>query len=381
MGKRRRASRSVTVAGAVAGYRRHWVLVIATVGAGGSERAASLLTEGWAGRGNRVTMLSFAAPGESPFYRLHPAVAHVPLNLLAPSSGPTSAMVANLRRIAVLRKCLRGLDPDVIVAFGTETAITTVLAAAGLGAPVVVSDRCDPRLWPPSRLWRGLRRLIYPAARVIVAQTGESARFFRWHRRVRIIPNPVPIPQPVDRPLPVRIDHPFLLAVGRLAYQKGFDLLIEAFGRLGSRFPTWSLVIVGEGPEREPLAQRIRKSGLQNRVVLAGRHQDMAPFYAAAAGFVLPSRFEGFPNALAEAMSHGLPVVATDCPSGPRDMIRPDHNGWLVPPEDVVALADALAALCEDAERRTAFGTAAREITVRFGLDQVLDEWERATAR
>src|SRR5262249_23212441 len=138
-----------------------------------------------------------------------------------------------------------------------------------------------------------------------------------------------------------------LLSVGRLSYAKNFSVLIDTFAALTESFPDWELRIVGEGEDRGALeAQLARLPGLKGRVSLPGVYREIEEEYSAAHLFCLSSRWEGFPNALAEALAHGLPAVGFAGCDGVPDLIEPGQNGALATGNgDVVALADALAPL------------------------------------
>jgi glycosyltransferase involved in cell wall biosynthesis len=167
-----------------------------------------------------------------------------------------------------------------------------------------------------------------------------------------------------------------LVAVGRLVPQKGFDLLLRAFARLSSRHPEWNLVIWGEGPERANLERLREELCLTEASSLPGNHPRIYEALAESDLFVLSSRFEGFPNALCEAMAVGLPVVSFECPSGPAQIIRPGLDGVLVPPEDINGLEQALDRLMSDPALRVSMGTKARDVIERFSLEQILARWE-----
>jgi glycosyltransferase involved in cell wall biosynthesis len=173
-----------------------------------------------------------------------------------------------------------------------------------------------------------------------------------------------------------------VIAVGRLSREKGVDLLLHAFARAALPLSAWQLVILGDGPERPALEAQIRVLGLQHNVLMPGVVADPERWLQHAELFVLSSRFEGFPNALLEAMSCGLAAVAFDCPSGPGEIIRNEHTGLLVPPADADALTAAIARLAQDPDLRRRLGTAAAlDVAQRFNLNRVAALWEAAWIR
>jgi glycosyltransferase involved in cell wall biosynthesis len=166
------------------------------------------------------------------------------------------------------------------------------------------------------------------------------------------------------------------VAVGRLVEQKGFDLLLKAFSIVAEQCRDWNLVIWGEGPERAKLERLRDELGLRNRVRLPGLTPEPYGWIDGAHLFVLSSRFEGLGNVVGEAMAAGLPVIAFDCDWGPREFVKPDVNGILVPPQDVEALAKAIVMLIRNDTLRDELAVNARASMGRFSPEGILAQWD-----
>jgi glycosyltransferase involved in cell wall biosynthesis len=164
--------------------------------------------------------------------------------------------------------------------------------------------------------------------------------------------------------------------MGRLADQKGFDVLLRGFARIAEKHPGVDLKILGEGERRAELERLRSQLNLDRRVDFPGRLEKPFQVLRGATVFVLSSRFEGFPNVLIEAMVCGLPVVATDCPAGPSEIIRHGEDGLLVPVEDPGALAAAMDRLLSNPEERFRFAAEAGKVASRRTLAAHLDAWE-----
>lgn len=362
---------------------------IHSLGSGGAERVTVNLANHWAGKGWDIAVVTLT-PSSHDFYELHPAVKRIALGLAGNSSNGLAGLVQNLRRIMALRRVLHQIKPE--IALGMMTTANVLLALATLGllqVRVIGSERIHPPQCHLGAMWEGLRRLSYRRLAAVTALTRESAAWLNGHtgaRQVPVIPNPALWPLPIQAPriIPESIcqsERLIVLAVGRVSEQKQFGLLLEIFHSLANQHPSWDLVILGEGPQRPALQARARMAGLEQRVFLPGRAGNVSEWYERADLYVMISRFEGFPNSLTEAMAHGLAVVSFDCDTGPRDIIRHETDGLLVPPGDVTGLTAALERLMGDADLRKRFAARAVEARERFSMERIAGMWEELFER
>jgi glycosyltransferase involved in cell wall biosynthesis len=359
-------------------------LIIDALAGGGAQRVMTAMANYWANKDWEITILTWDDGTEPPFYKLNPRVCHIPLNIAGHSLNAWAALRNNRYRVAVLRSAVRKSRPDCVISFIDQTNVLTLLATRGLGIPVIVEEHIDVGSTSLGKPWRVLRALTYPYASKVVAVTERGLNGLppRLRSGSIVIPNPVaPLPNGIDRgataPL---IRRPAAISIGRLVPQKGFDLLLLAFVRLKDRHKDWNLVIIGEGPQRQSLLALSRELGIADRVMLTGQVTNPEDYFTQGDLFIMASRYEGFPMALCEAMTCGLPVVSTDCPSGPREIIRDGVDGVLVPNEDVPALAAAMDRLMSNASERKRLAARAPEITERFSVARVMNMWEQLVA-
>ncbi|WP_310569302.1 glycosyltransferase family 4 protein [Gemmatimonas sp.] len=350
--------------------------VIASLGSGGAERVMLSLCTAWAARGDTVTLFTFD-DGSQDFHAVPVGVTRVALDIAGVSSSSLGAIRANVARLRTLRRALRSVALDVIVSFTDRTNVSTLLAARGLGIPVVISERIDPRRHDIGTAWSMLRRRTYRGATALVVQTERVRSWAETHvsaSRVHVIGNP--LREVAAPPVAAGDRAATIAAVGRLVPQKGFDTLLRAFALVHRTHPAWRLVISGEGPLRASLEAQVRELGLDAVVTLPGRTSTVDAVLAGSAVFVLSSRYEGFPNVLLEAMACGCACVATDCDSGPSDLLEHDALGLLVPVDDAAALADAITRVLDNPVFRSQLGESARASTQRFAPARMLQAWD-----
>jgi glycosyltransferase involved in cell wall biosynthesis len=337
----------------------------------------TILANYFVSRSKEVDLISFDDGSIPPFYHLSAGVKHLPLGILGYSSNRWVGFWSNIRRIRILRKHIKGLSPDLIISFIDLTNVLVILAAWGSGLPVIVAEHSDPAMTSIGPFWRKLRLLAYPRASRIVVLNQKAKSYFadRMQKKTRIIPNPVfigPDEGASDEPFQA----PTIVAMGRFSEEKGFDLLLKAFGLIKDQYPNWNLIIFGDGPLRNELESLTTRLQLDQRVQFYGLVKQPHPLLRKAALFVLPSRFEGLPMALLEAMACGLPVISTEYHSGVREIIEEGVNGLLVPPEDVKALAASMARLMGNEVERKRLAARAGEVLNQFSVKRIGRQWE-----
>jgi GalNAc-alpha-(1->4)-GalNAc-alpha-(1->3)-diNAcBac-PP-undecaprenol alpha-1,4-N-acetyl-D-galactosaminyltransferase len=278
------------------------------------------------------------------------------------------------KRTRWLRRSLRAIGPDAVLSFLTLTNILTILATRGLAARTIVSERNDPKLQHHRRRVALLRKLVYPWANLVTANThGALAAMesFVPRRDLAFLPNPL---RSQENSAAVSFAEPTFITVTRLVEQKAVDVLLKAAAQAFDSLPHWRLAIVGDGPLRDELKLLAHELGIGARVDWFGHVDDPMTYLMAAKAFVLTSRFEGSPNALLEAMACGLPPIVSDASPGPLELVG-HQAGLIVPVEDVRATADAMVRLGRDDALRAQLGTAAFERTRMHHLDNAMQVW------
>jgi glycosyltransferase involved in cell wall biosynthesis len=230
-----------------------------------------------------------------------------------------------------------------------------------------------------SRYKQSLRTEIvrrYPRLDLVVSLNNDDAEDYRRSLgggvRVLSVPNSVP---DLGGARAVG-DTKIIVAAGRLTQQKGFDQLLPAFAKVADEHPDWQLRIFGGGPAHDALRGQLEELGLEGRAHLMGFSSRLYEELAAAAVYVMSSRYEGFPMVLLEAMGVGLPVISFDCPNGPRDVIEHGSNGLLVDAGDVEGLAAAISKLASDEPLRRSMGAAALQTASGYRAEATAERWE-----
>lgn len=343
---------------------------IPRMGGGGAERVIANLANEFVKRGDSVII--YTPTDNKSFYPLNPSVKIYAENYsVSKKKGIRQLKLAvnGVRLWFSYQERIKLEKPDVIISFLPETN-WIVLTHKHKKCKIIVSERNDPTR--RSKLVRFINDTLYPKADVLVCQSNKVAKYFR-SENATVISNPIdssilPEPHTGER-------RKVIVGVGRLVEQKNFVNLITAFSMLDNQFDEYQLEIYGEGPLHQKLDSLIDRLNLNNRVHLMGAKQNVLQLIKDASLFVMSSDYEGYPNALAEAMAIGLPVICTDFYSGTARELIGEKNGLLVPVGDSKAMARAIERLLSDSQKREMMSKSNLKIREKLSINNIADMW------
>ncbi len=356
---------------------------------GGVQQWAHDLSRLFAARGHRVHLIGIQESADSRDYGAHPSYRRTVLHHDVPKAWrPTGLGHLNLaRRITHARReamvnraaerlseMFRSARPGGVIIVAQVWAQEWVARADTAGLRVIgMSHESYEASRRTSRYARVKK--FYPDVDRMLALTEEDAD--AWARdgmsNAGAMPNPL-MTTPVTLP---DLDRPTVVTLRRLAHDKGIDMLIEAWALVAPQHPGWRLSIYGSGPDEESLRRQARDLGLDDQQIFRGLTADLDAALSSASVYALPSREEGFPIALMEAMAYGLPSVAFDCAPGVRELLENEVSGLLVNPGNVPGFAAALERLMKDPDLRRALGGRARESVSQFSPEALVGRWEQ----
>lgn len=356
---------------------------------GGSERTLVDKANYFAECGHAVTFVTYEQGGEPYVYKLNPTIRRADLNIRMFSIYKYPVII----RPCVIQKVLRQfekqwkdllccIDPDVIVSitYIDSFVMRSILKHKG-GTPVIVEAHTPFDYYMISEKRSEQLKLKYylrilKRCDLLICLTNSDAK--RWQSyitNVEVVTNPVPHFH--DQLESVCKEKGRIIAVGRLTRQKRHDRLIDAFSIIAGKYPMWHIDIFGGGEDKDVLEAQIERLGLKERIILHSPQDKIYLEYLKSQMFVLSSDYEGFPLVLLEAMACGLPVISTNCPYGPSDIIDDGLTG-LLSKMDVVDLAEKMEWMIMHEYERNVIGENAHRKAAKYRKEVAMKEWEKA---
>lgn len=297
---------------------------------GGRERVISNLMNEWS---NVYELILIAKDQGDSFYKLDDRVNKFSLNIIPVHRDNRilsyfGVLVNIVKSIIKLKKTLKSLEYDYIYVATPQNAFEAYYAMDNANEKLVVSEHATFNGF--NKVFSWMKKQVYPRAyRVSVPNTMDTIEYKKWGCNAVFIPHTLTF-KPEKRN---QLNSKIMLNVGRLCYDKHQDLLIKMWSRVENK-NGWVLWIVGDGEDKEKLEMLISQYKMDDSVRLIGARKDINSIYKEASFFALTSRWEGFGMVLTEAMSFGVPCISFDCPSGPRDIINNNENGYLIDNEN-----------------------------------------------
>lgn len=348
---------------------------------GGVERMSTTLMNEMVARGHDVSLFTWDDNlNAKSFYPIDSKINWMKLAMGNPAKK--AGLFLMLKRALKVRKFLKDLSPDVVLGFQEGSFVTLKVYGLGLGIPMICAIRESPFRYkyiqakPP--FWMSCQ--LFRMAAVVTVQIDRYREAFPrfLQARIKAIPNHVMPAEKLAQPAAESTSY-MLLSTGRLSPEKNHAVLVKAFALIADAHPNWSLVIVGRGGQSDNLQSMANAlpQAVGSRIHLAGASDDIPSWLVKAHIFCLPSRWEGFPNSLAEAMAHGLPSVGFQECDGVCDLIEDGKTGLLISgADDAQALANGLARLMKDSNLREKIGEAAYAQSKNYAPQKIFDMWE-----
>lgn len=321
----------------------------------------------------RHEVIIIKSDDDEPFYSLDDKVVLESLCMNKINSSIIKKLSHNFNIVKVMRKSIRKHKPDIVISFMDGTNIYTILATRFLDTKLIISERINYE-YLKSKPWRIIRRLVYPFTDGMVVLSKYDFDKYSYVNDKKIIFNPLFVG---NSKIDLTQKENIILSVGRLVDDKGFDLLLNALSLIDTKLlNNWKVLIVGDGVRKEDLVRLSKNLGLDEKVEFLGKRKDIEELYKRSSIFVSTSRAEGFPNALSEALSFGCACVATDCLTGPSELIEDGRNGILVEVDDKHEVVKKLSLLIEEEALRDEISNNAKASSKRYELNSIVNKWE-----
>ena len=332
--------------------KRKITFLINSLSSGGAERVLTTLANNLI-KTYEVSIITFI--DIPPFYNIDKEVKVIPcFDKIKSSSNPIMALQSNYALFKRINHIVKENDFDLLISFMTTANVLGTIIGKLNHIPIIISERTNPYQQQLPKIWNLLRTIFYRYSDILIVQTETICNFFAGKvnkNKIRILPNPISIELTNNRSLNDLSEKKYvILSVGRLIPSKAHNILIRAYA--DTEYSDWELWIAGDGPEFNNLQRLIEEL------------------------FAFSSTYEGFPNALIEAMHFGLACVSTDCPTGPSELIKDGENGYLIPMNDVKEMSKKLTDLMENHSKIEDFGKKSVLAVQQYEEENVVSQWK-----
>lgn len=349
------------------------VFAIDTNTAGGGERVIATLANYMCEKGYETYLIN--SDTSSSFYPINENVIVLKMGLDREKTGRIQRFI---KKYMYLKAFFKKNKPEAVVTFLFNMEAPVILA--GLATKTRVFTSVRNTAWSYPKKERLFRKHFYPKIAGVVFQSKQVQKFddFAKLKNSTVIMNPMADDvKAVIQPVPYRERRNVIISVARLEKQKNHDLLIRAFARIANEFPEFELHIFGEGSQRESLQNLIQDLNLEDRVFLKGAVSGAIQKNKDAKLFVMSSNFEGFPNALAEALVYGIPSISTDFDTGvASELIHEGENGWLVDVGDVDGFSDKMRLVLSMGDKTDVVSQKCVRVFEKLNSNVVCKQWE-----
>lgn len=353
------------------------LIVVNNLSGGGAEKVAVDLANELI-QSHKISVLTLSDKDDK--FILNDGIHRIKLNQRVKSANFLNGISNNIKRLYKLKKAIVKENPTVVITFMNRTNIRVLLSLLFTKIPVIITEHNYPGLNKMNFFWEILRRFTYTNAFKLVSVSQGISDWFDFLDKSKkvVIYNPTftSIENNGVKDLSNKTLYKKITAMGRLEKVKGFDILITAFKEVIRNHNEWKLEIIGEGKERKSLQKLIYDLELENSVKLSGFNLKPHSMIQESDIFVLSSRNEGLGNVILEAMKCSVPVISTDCPVGPKEIIDNEVDGILTLNEDVESLSNAMSYLIENKDVREKLVRNAWVKLEKFSNSAIYKQWK-----
>jgi GalNAc-alpha-(1->4)-GalNAc-alpha-(1->3)-diNAcBac-PP-undecaprenol alpha-1,4-N-acetyl-D-galactosaminyltransferase len=351
--------------------------IILCLNAGGAENAATIISNHLS-KNHEVSFLLFVKREKWPiFYKLDNKIKVIDLDIFKKSFNFILAIKNNIKRILVIRKKIKKIDPDVIIAHCSREIVLTFISTLFLKKKIIGYIHSDPSrlIKENSKTWLFFSYIAFSLINHCIIFSNETKKKlpFLAKRKSIIIPN---VSSEVNE---IKKDYKEknIIMIGSLISLKNHKFVINNFKKILEKFPKWKLTIIGDGPLKKNLKSLVKKNKLVKNIFLIGNKKNIFQYFRKASIFLLSSISEGMNLSLIEAIKFGLPVISSECSVSHKKLIIQNHNGFLYKQNSTKNFIKYLSILINSEKKRKKFGRASIKVSRKFRNRFILEKWNK----